>query len=127
MKFMAKRKSIHIEGLSHLTAIPVGTRIGPLLVSSVIGPFDPGTRNVPPKIEDQIHNVFIHVGSILAAGRATWTDVAKMEFWLPDAAARPALEEPWIEHFPDAASRPSRHTHVGGQGITASFIAYVDG
>ena len=44
---MSARKSIHIDGLSHLTAIPVATRIGPLLISSVIAPFDPGTRQVP--------------------------------------------------------------------------------
>lgn len=123
---MAKRRSIHIEGLSHLTAIPVGTRIGPLLVSSVIAAFNPGTREVPPNLEDQIRNIFTHVGSILAAGGGTWHDVAKMEFWAGDAAARAALDVPWVEHFPDPASRPSRHTHIGGQGVSASFVAYID-
>jgi 2-iminobutanoate/2-iminopropanoate deaminase len=118
---MASRRSIHIEGLSHLTAIPVATRIGPLLTSSVIAPFDPGTRNAPATYAAQAANM-------LAAAGADWRHVAKMEFWVPAADARAALEAPWTEKFPDAQARPSRHTHIGeGNVITASFIAYIEG
>jgi 2-iminobutanoate/2-iminopropanoate deaminase len=125
---MSGRRSIHIDGLSHLTAIPVATRIGPMLTSSVIAPFDPGTRNAPATYEAQATNIFRHVGAMLAAAGADWQHVAKMEFWVPAADARTALEAPWIEKFPEAASRPSRHTHVGEANvITASFIAYVEG
>ncbi|MEO5901869.1 MAG: Rid family hydrolase [Ilumatobacteraceae bacterium] len=124
---MSGRESIAIPGLSHLTAIPVATRIGPLLVSSVIAPFDPGTRHVPDTIDEQIANIFAHVGAMLDAARATWDDVAKMSFWLADPAHRAALDAPWLEHFPDDASRPSRHTHVskGAPTATADFLAYV--
>ena len=125
---MSERKSIHIEGLSHLTGIPVATRIGPLLTSSVIAPFDPGSRTVPKTIDAQIANIFRHVDAMLKAAGGDWQHVAKMEFWMPDpAAGRAALETPWIEKFPDASSRPSRHTHVGeGPAVSASFIAYID-
>ena len=123
---MSSRRSIEIEGLSHLTAIPVATRIGPLLTSSVIAPFNPGTRDVPERIEDQYANIFRHVGLILAQAGADWDDIAKMEFWTP-SADRGALDPFWIEKFPDAASRPSRHTHVGqGDAARASFIAYIE-
>jgi len=124
---MSDRRSIHIPGLSHLTAIPVATRIGPLLVSSVIAPFDPGTRNVPDTIEEQIANIFTHVGAMLDAAGAAWADVAKMSFWLAEPAHRAAVEAPWLEHFPDDASRPSRHTHItkGAPTATADFLAYV--
>lgn len=125
---MSARRSIHIDGLSHLTAIPVATRIGPLLTSSVIAPFDPGTRNAPKGYEAQYANIFHHVGAMLAAAGAEWQHVAKMEFWVPAAEARAALEAPWTEKFPDAASRPSRHTHVGEVSVvTAAFIAYIEG
>ena len=124
---MSARRSIRIDGLSHLTAIPVATRIGPLITSSVIAPFDPGTRNVPDGWDAQYANLFRHVGLMLAEAGADWRHVAKMEFWIPDASARAALEGPWTEKFPDERSRPSRHTHVGeGPVATASFIAYVD-
>ncbi len=123
---MSDRRSIYIEGLSHLTAIPVATRIGPLIVSSVIAPFNPGTRDAPDSMEAQYANIFQHVGLMLSEAGGSWADIAKMEFWLPNADGRAALEAPWLEKFPDQASRPSRHTHVGhGQVATASFIAFV--
>ena len=125
---MSARKSIHIEGLSHLTGIPVATRIGPLLISSVIAPFDPGTRRVPDGYAAQYANIFRHVERMLIAAGAHWRHVAKMEFWVPVAEARDACEAPWNEKFPDANSRPARHTHVvpDSKAVSASFIAYVE-
>ncbi len=123
---MSSRQSIEIDGLSHLTAIPVATRIGPLLVSSIIASFAPGTRTVPDSLQDQYANIFIHVGKMLEAAGGDWSHVAKMEFWTP-TADRDALDPLWIEHFPDPASRPSRHTHVGEGGpARATFIAYIE-
>ncbi len=123
---MAERKSIEIDGLSHRTAIPVASRIGPLLVSSVIAPFDPGTRDVPDTLEAQYANLFRHVGLMLEAAGGEWSHVAKMEFWTP-SADRGALDPFWLDKFPDSASRPARHTHVGqGDFARASFIAYID-
>jgi 2-iminobutanoate/2-iminopropanoate deaminase len=126
---MSDRRSITIPGLSHLTAIPVATRVGPLVVSSVIAPFDPGTRDVPDTIEEQIANIFRHVGAMLDEAGATWDDVAKMSFWVAEPAHRAAIEAPWLEHFPDGASRPSRHTHItkGAPMASADFLAYVTG
>jgi len=124
---MAERRSIAIDGLAHLASIPVATRIGPLLVSSVITAFDPGTRNSPPTIDAQIANLFTHVGAVLDACGGTWDDVAKMSFWLADPAHRAALEQPWQEHFPDPDARPSRHTHIDPQATVATcdVLAYV--
>lgn len=124
---MAKRESIEIEGLTHLTAIPVATKIGPLLVSSVIAPFKPGTREHAPDAAGQIEQIFESVGKMLKAAGATWDDVAKMNFWMTDAADRPALEPVWLKYFPDEKSRPSRHTHItkGAPLITGDFLAYI--
>lgn len=124
---MSDRRSIHIDGLRHLTAIPVASRIGPLLVSSVIAPFDPGTRRVPEGYAAQYANIFHHVGEMLAAAGGDWRHVAKMEFWAATPEAREACDAPWVEKFPDADARPARHTHVGAAGnvVTASFMAYI--
>lgn len=123
---MATRRSIEIEGLRHQTAIPVATRIGPLLVSSIIGSFDPGTRSVPDDPAAQVTNIFRYVQLILDEAGASWEHVAKMEFWAPDADTRAVIDVPWVEHFPDEASRPSRHTHVEpGRPLRATFMAYV--
>lgn len=124
---MARRESIEIPGLSHLTAIPVATKIGPLLVSSVIAPFKPGTREHSPDVGEQLEQIFAHVDSMLRAAGASWEHVAKMNFWLPDAASRPALEPVWLKYFPDEKSRPSRHTHISKDAplATGDFLAYV--
>ena len=123
---MSSRRSIEIEGLSHKTAIPAASRIGPLLVSSVITPFNPGTRDAPESIEDQYKNIFRHVGLMLEAAGGDWSHVAKMEFWTP-TADKGVLDPIWVEKFPDPASRPARHTHVGqGDSARASFIAYIE-
>ena len=123
---MSSRRSIEIEGLSHKTAIPAASRIGPLLVSSVITPFNPGTRDAPESIEGQYKNIFRHVGLMLEAAGGDWSHVAKMEFWTP-TADKGVLDPIWVEKFPDPASRPARHTHVGqGDSARASFIAYIE-
>lgn len=125
---MSDRRSIPIDGLSHQTAIPVASRIGPLLVSSVISPFNPGSRDVPPDAVTQATNIFRHVDLILKAGGGGWSDVAKMEFWVVNVEGRDAIEGLWVERFPDATSRPARHTHVGGvTQMSASFLAYIGG
>ncbi len=123
---MSARKSISIDGLSHLTAIPVASRIGPLLVSSVIAPFNPGTRDVPESVEAQYANIFRHAGLMLEAAGGDWRHVAKMEFWI-SGNDRGAIDPFWLEKFPDEHSRPARHTHMGSTGAArASFIAYID-
>ncbi len=124
---MSSRKSIEIDGLSHKTAIPVASKIGPLLVSSVIAPFNPGTRDVPEALEDQYKNIFRHVDLMLKEAGGDFSHVAKMEFWTP-STDRSALDPFWVEKFPDPASRPARHTHIGeGTAVRASFIAYIEG
>ena len=123
---MSDRRSIEIEGLAHLTAIPVATRIGPILTSSVIVAFDPGTREVPESPHAQLTNIFLHIKAMLDAAGATWDDVAKLEFWAPSAEMRSEIDTHYVEVFPDEASRPARHTHQGnGTTMTASFIAYI--
>jgi len=120
------RRSIAIDGLAHQTSIPVGSKTGPLFASSVIAPFNPGTREVPDSIEAQYENIFRHAALMLEAAGGGWQNLTKMEFWLAQAADRPALEPFWIKHFPDENSRPARHTHVGGvKRMSASIIAYI--
>jgi len=122
---VAERRSIEIEGLSHKASIPVATKIGPLLVSSVIVSFDPGTRNIPETTEAQVANIYTHVGRILEAADASWDDVAKMDFWVPSNDVRPEVDAGWRTHFPDEDARPSRHIHVTGKYVSATVMAYV--
>ncbi len=125
---MSDRRSIEVASLSHANPIPAATRIGPLVTSSIIVARDAGTTTVPDDIESQLANLFLHVGEILHAAGADWHHVAKMTFFLPSLEDRAALNDPWLAHFPDPESRPSRHTQlVDGPTAKCDFVAYVTG
>jgi enamine deaminase RidA (YjgF/YER057c/UK114 family) len=127
---MAIRRSIDIQSFSHQNPIPAASRIGPLVASSIIAPFDPGTRNLPEGVDAQLANLFHHVGQMLEAAGADWRHIAKMTFFVTDIAYRDAINGPWAEKFPDPASRPARHTQTvtpaGKLAVSCDFLAYVE-
>ena len=122
------RQSIEIPSFTHVNPIPGAARIGPLLVSSVIAGRDPGASTMPDSAEAQYRNLFHHIGECLTAAGADWRHVARITFFVPDIAFRDACNPVWVEFFPDADSRPARHTQVmaGAKFATCEFIAYVD-
>jgi 2-iminobutanoate/2-iminopropanoate deaminase len=120
------RRAFDVESMTHSNPIPAVSRVGPLVMSSVIVGRDPGSSNVPEAIEGQLANLFHHVGEMLHAAGADWRHVVKMNFYLPSLDLRMELNGPWVEHFPDPASRPARHTQLGGSTAQCDFMAYVD-
>ena len=123
------RRSIEITSFAHSNPIPAASRVGPLLVSSVIAPRDPGLDTIPDDPAAQLDNLFHHVGEILAAAGGEWKHVARMTFFVPDASFRARINIPWTKRFPDAESRPARHTQVvaGGGPVSCDFWAYITG
>ena len=124
------RRSIEIDSFVHANPIPCATRIGPLIESSIIPPYNAGVRELPDTLEEQIANLFLHMGGMLEEAGATWDDMARITFFVQDAGeSRAALNGTWEEKFPDPASRPSRHNlEVPGSGpvkISCVFTAYV--
>jgi 2-iminobutanoate/2-iminopropanoate deaminase len=107
---MSNRKSIEVPGLEHVNPIPNASRIGPLLMSGGIFGKDPGTGKVPEGVEAQCEQMFANVRRVLEAGGAAPEDVIKLSVWLKDMANRPVLNKYWLQLFPDADSRPARHT-----------------
>ena len=124
------RQSIDIQSFAHQNPIPAATRIGPLLVSGVIPGFDPGARTTPDSIEDQVANLFVHIGQMLEQAGGGWEHIAKVMFFVNDPDARAKINPAWLEHFPDPGSRPSRHTVLiaddGPPRVTCDFIAYIE-
>ncbi len=121
------RQSFDVASMQHSNPIPAVTRVGPLVMSSVIASRDPGTSTVPADIATQLDNLFHHVGEMLAAAGAEWRHVAKMTFYLPSLDLRAELNKPWLARFPDPASRPARHTQISsGTYAQCDFVAYVD-
>ena len=108
---MARRKSINFPGFSHQNPIPNASRVGNIVMSSVIGGSNPGTRELPATLEEQVRNLFTHVRNAVATAGCSTEDIVKMTFWVKDPATqREALNAEWVRMFPDADSRPARHT-----------------
>lgn len=117
---MARRKSVEFPGFSHQNPIPGASRIGNLMMSSIISGVDPGTRNLPAELPKQVANIFAHIRSCVEAAGGTVDDIIKINFWMKDpATGRAALNGEWEKMFPDAASRPARHTLALGAGSAA--------
>ena len=129
MEVPVPRRSIEVDTFRHQNPIPCASRVGPLVMSSIIPPFDPGTRDVPDTAEQQIENLFTHVGAMLKEAGADWKDVAKMTFYAGDGSARELLNSPWSARFPDLSALPARHTQItpGTKQISCDFVAYVEG
>jgi 2-iminobutanoate/2-iminopropanoate deaminase len=108
---MAKRQSINSPAPRHENPIPNACRIGNIVMSSVIGGANPGAREMPAALEQQVANVFANLRADIEAAGGTVDDIIKVTFWVKDPATqRAALNAEWVRMFPDAASRPARHT-----------------
>jgi len=108
-----KRISIDAPGYGHAAPIPAASSIGPLIASSTIAPFDPGTRRIPDDLNAQVHNVFHRAGVLLNAAAASWDDVIMVNFVISGPVVREVIDRFWVDQFPDASARPARQIVVG--------------
>ena len=125
---MPKRQSINGGKPRHENPIPNASRIGNLVMSSVIGGTNPGTRDLPESFEAQVANVFVHIRHDIEAAGGSVDDIIKVTFWVrAPASQRAALNTEWVKLFPDPESRPARHTQAmpaGGRSLVqADFVA----
>ncbi len=116
---MKKRQSINGSRARHENPIPNACRIGSIVMSSVIGGSNPGTRELPATLEQQVANVFGYIRHDVEAAGGTVDDIIKITFWVKDPVKqRAALNDEWVKMFPDETSRPARHTLVLGADST---------
>ena len=110
---MVERKSVNFPGFSHQNPIPNASRVGNIVMSSVIGGGNSGTRDLPPTLEAQIANVFGHIRSAVEAAGGATEHIVKINFFVKDPTSqRDALNAEWVKMFPDPSSRPARHTQA---------------
>src|SRR5271155_646881 len=107
---MEKRRSIDVAGARHVNPIPSASRRGPFVVTGAISGADPATGKVPEDLDAQCRLMFDNVRRVITAAGGTPDDIIKMTVWITDRGLRPILNKHWVEMFPDAGSRPARHT-----------------
>lgn len=127
---MARRRSVYVQQFKHKNPIPVASRIGNLLVSSVINGVDPATGKIAATLEEQCRHMFGHVRRIVEAGGGTTDDIIKMTMWMKDRSQRDVLNHEWVKMFPDEQARPARHALQGNlEGeilMQCDFMAVLD-
>ena len=129
---MSMRQSINGTRARHENPIPNASRIGNILMSSIISGRDPDTGTMPPEAEAQVANIFKQIRLAVEAAGGTVDDIVKINFWVKDpAVGRKMLNGEWTKMFPDAASRPARHTLALGASnpnhVTCDFVAVIGG
>lgn len=108
---MTERRSIEVEGFSHgAQPIPAASRVGNIVMTGGIYGLDPATGKIPDDVETQAELMFDNLKRIMAAAGGSFDRIVKMTVYVKVPEARPAVNKHWIAVFPDAASRPARHT-----------------
>lgn len=105
------RRAIEISGFGHGgQPIPAAARKGPLIITGGVSGIDRATGDYSSDAREQIERMFDNLAAIMAAADASLDDVVKVSVKLLGNEARAALNDVWVARFPDAATRPARHT-----------------
>lgn len=108
------RESIDVEGISHGSVpIPAASRVGPFLFSGgVAGTGADERETVEEELVVQVKRMFANMAALVEAGGGTVDDIVKVTIFARDRAYRAPINDEWVAMFPDANSRPARHTLV---------------
>lgn len=129
---MSKRQTIHIPGVQHSAPIPYGARVGNVVYSSGIQGINADNGELPQDVYEQGRQCFRNLRTFLQHAGATPDDIVRMTCFLADLGDRGAINEPWLEMFPDENDRPARHTSKydpppGGMRVQIEVVAVLDG
>ena len=106
---MAKRKSIHIEGMEHGAPIPNGAVIGNLVFSSAISGKDAKTGLLSDDPVKQAEAMFRNLRLFMEKAGGTTHNIAHVKVYLKDEKYRDTVNQSWVDMFPDEHDRPARH------------------
>jgi enamine deaminase RidA (YjgF/YER057c/UK114 family) len=105
------RRSIVVPGFDHgAQPIPAACRVGGLIATGGVYGLDPETGRLPDDVFEQARLMFLQLERVMAAAGASLGDIVRMTMFVKAPEARAAMNEQWIKAFPDAGSRPARHT-----------------
>jgi enamine deaminase RidA (YjgF/YER057c/UK114 family) len=108
-----RRRSIQVPGLAHgKNPIPLAALIDGVLMSGGLFGLDRATGQLPETPEAQCAQLFDNVAAVLAAAGGGWGDVLRMTFYTRPGLPKELINAHWVQVFPDADSRPARHTLV---------------
>ena len=89
--------------------IPICTKIGNLILPSVISGRDPNQAEQSDDPEKQIAQAFINMKNIIEAAGGKTENIGKITVFLTDIKYRNLVNREWEKMFPLENDRPSRH------------------
>jgi enamine deaminase RidA (YjgF/YER057c/UK114 family) len=121
-----QRVSIEVTGFNHAPQpIPAACRIGPFVVTGGIYGLDIESGKIPDDLERQTILMFENLRRVLEAAQVTLDQVIKMNFWVRNPDSRKHINPLWLQAFPDAKSRPARHT-LQNEHMPANLLVQCD-
>ena len=127
---MPRRRVLEVPGVAHDAPIPMGVRMGNLVVSSGIAGKDPETGEMPADPARQAQLMFRHLRTLMEAAGGSPADIAHMTVYVKDLAYRDHVNREWLAMFPDEHDRPARHTLVSdlraGMLVQCEILAVLD-
>jgi len=132
---MATRKTLTIQGIDYsangIHPIPMGARLGNLIVSSILTGTDPDTRELPSDVEGQARILFRNIKALMEDAGGTVNNIARVSFFVQSKQNhRPPIDEEWTKMFPEGGYRPARIVlEVSPQGtplIQAELIGLLE-
>jgi 2-iminobutanoate/2-iminopropanoate deaminase len=106
----AKRVPLEIPGLSHKDPLPMGSKMGNLVFSSVIAPEDPKDGKLVAGALPQIDRCFENMKLLMKAAGGSDSDINHVWVFMKDFAFQPAMVERWVNDYPAFGNRPARKT-----------------
>ena len=132
---MATRKTLTIRGIDYsergVHPIPMGARLGNLVVSSIITGTDPDSRELPPDVEGQVRILFRNIRTLIEDAGGTVNNIARVSFFVQSKEQhRPSIDDEWTKMFPEGGYRPARIVlEVSPQGtplVQCELIGFLD-
>lgn len=105
-----RREVLNIPGVAHTNPIPMGVKIGNMVLSSRILPYDPETGRPGEGLERQTELVFRNMQTLLEVARARPANISQARVFIVDRSHLPKVERHWNTLFPDERHRPILHS-----------------
>ena len=106
---MAKRRSIHVNGMEHGAPIPNGVVIGNMIFSSALSGKDARTGELSADPDEQAEAMFRNLRLFMESAGGTTDNIGYMKVYLKEEKFRDAVNKAWLKMFPDEHDRPARH------------------
>ena len=120
----ARRELIHVPGVAHTNPIPMGVKIGGMVFSSRILPFEPATGKPPEGLAAQAEVVFGNLRTFLTNAGAEPRHISQAHIFIADKAEMPVIQQHWDQLFAGVAHRPVMHAVTYGAGT--ALQAYIE-